>query len=149
MKIAIASDHAGYKLKEAIKSHLKKRNLDYEDLGTDSEKSVDFPDYAIKVIEAMKSSCDRGILICGTGIGMSIAANKFPGIRAALCCNKEVAAQSREHCDSNVLVLGAKYMDEKTAFEIIDVWLSTSFSGEERHRRRLAKISEIEKKLLK
>lgn len=148
MKIAIASDHTGYDLKESIKKHLDFKGIEYEDLGSYTKESVDYPDYAIKVVEALNNGYDRGILICGTGIGMSVVANKFPNIRAALCSDVEVAKQSREHVDANVLVLSSK-LDNIIANETVDVWLSTPFSNEERHVRRLAKISQIEKRLLK
>lgn len=142
--IAIGNDHAGYKLKEEIKNYLEELKCNYEDFGTCNEESVDYPDYAIKVIKALQEGFDKGILICSTGIGMSIAANKISGVRAALCYTPEIAKQSREHLDSNVLVLGGKTLDEKVAKEIVQIWLSTPFSEEERHKRRINKIKEIE-----
>lgn len=149
MKIAIASDHAGFELKEKIKNFLKELGHEYEDFGTDSEESVDYPDYALKVAECVaRKECDRGILICGSGIGMSMSANKVPGIRAALCCNTEMAKLSREHNDANVLTMGARLIDEDTAKEIVRVWLETEFLGE-RHLRRVNKMKDIERKYSK
>jgi ribose 5-phosphate isomerase B len=146
MKIAIASDHAGFGLKEKIKKFLENLNYEYKDFGTNSNESVDYPDYALKVAERVsKNEYDRGILICGSGIGMSMVANKFPGIRAALCYNVEIAKLSREHNDSNVLTMGSRMIDEKIAKNIVRVWLTTEFLGE-RHLRRVKKIEEIEKK---
>jgi ribose 5-phosphate isomerase B len=146
MRIAIASDHAGFELKEKLKEYLKELGYEYEDFGTHSEESVDYPDYALKVAEYVaEGKCERGILVCGSGIGMSMAANKVPGIRAALCYDTETARLSREHNDANILTLGARLIDEKTAREIVKVWLTTEFAGE-RHSRRVKKIEEIEKK---
>jgi ribose 5-phosphate isomerase B len=149
MKIAIASDHAGFELKEKIKKFLESLNYEYKDFGTNSNESVDYPDYALKVAEKVsKKEYDRGILICGSGIGMSMAANKVPGIRAALCYNVGIAKLSREHNDSNVLTMGSRMTDEKTVKDIVRVWLTTEFLGE-RHSRRVKKIEEIEKKYCK
>lgn len=142
--IVIGSDHAGYKLKEEIKKYLEEQRYPYEDAGTYNEESVDYPDYAIKVIKALQEGFDKGILICSTGIGMSIAANKVSGIRASLCYTSEIAKQSREHLNANILVLGGKTLDEKIAKEIVETWLSTPFSDEEKHKRRVYKIKEIE-----
>jgi len=149
MKIAIGSDHAGFKLKEKIKKFLKDLDHEYKDFGTDSEESVDYPDYALRVAECVtKKECDRGILICGSGIGMCISANKVPGIRAALCHNVEMARLSREHNDANVLTMGARLIDEATAKEIVKVWLKTDFLGE-RHLKRVNKMKDIERKYSK
>jgi len=149
MKIAIASDHAGFELKEKIKKFLEDLGYKYKDFGTDSDESVDYPDYGLKVAEAVaKKEYDRGILICGTGIGMCITANKIPGIRAALCHNVETAKLSREHNDSNILTFGARMIDEKTARDLVKVWLKTEFLGD-RHLRRVNKMKEIEKKYCK
>ena len=149
MKIAIGSDHAGFELKEKIKKLLEELGHEYEDFGTDSEESVDYPDYALKVAESLaKKKCDRGILICGSGIGMCMSANKVPGVRAALCQNVEMARLSREHNDANVLTMGARLIDEVTAKEIVKVWLKTKFLGE-RHLRRVNKMKDIEKKYSK
>jgi len=125
---------------------LKELGYEYQDFGTNSNESVDNPDFAQKVAESVsKKECDRGILICGSGIGMSMAANKVPGVRAALCCNAEMARLSREHNDANVLTMGARLIDEVTAKEIVRVWLKTEFLGD-RHLRRVNKIKDIEKK---
>jgi ribose 5-phosphate isomerase B len=146
MKIAIASDHAGFELKEKLKKFLESLNYQYKDFGTNNNESVDYPDYALKVAESVsKKEFDRGILICGSGIGMSMVANKIPGIRAALCYNTETAKMSREHNDANVLTIGARMTDGKIAKDIVRVWLKTEFLGE-RHSRRVKKIEEIEKK---
>lgn len=145
--IAIASDHAGFNLKMEIMKHLDEKGISYEDLGThDCTTSVDYPDYGELVAEAVsRGTHERGIVICGTGIGISIAANKVPGIRAALCMDSYMARMSREHNDSNVLALGARVIGTGLAIDIVDTWLSTSFSGG-RHQRRVDKFSNIEKK---
>jgi ribose 5-phosphate isomerase B len=149
MKIAIASDHAGFELKEKIKKFLDGLGYKYKDFGTDSNESVDYPDYALKVAESVaKKEYDRGILICGSGIGMCMTANKIPRIRAALCHNIETAKLSREHNDANVLTFGARMIDEKTAKDMVKVWLKTDFLGD-RHLRRVNKMKEIEKKYSK
>lgn len=146
MMIAIGSDHAGFELKEKIKKYLLELEHEYEDFGTNSNDSVDYPDFASKVAESVaRKECDRGILICGAGIGMSMVANKVPGVRAALCCDTEMARLSREHNDANVLTFGARLINENTAKEIIRVWLTTEFSGG-RHSRRVNKIKDIERK---
>lgn len=145
MKLAIASDHAGYGLKNRILRYLSEKKVNAVDFGTDGRDSVDYPDYAIQVAEAVsKGNLDRGILICGTGIGMSITANKFPGVRAALCHNAVTAETSRRHNDANVLVLGERVLDEETAVQIVRIWLETDFEAG-RHQRRLDKIRAIEK----
>ncbi len=149
MKIAIASDHGGFPLKEIIKKYLDELGHECEDFGTMNEESVDYPDYASKVAKAVsENKFNKGILICGTGIGMSIVANKFPSVRAALCYDTETARLSREHNDANVLALGGRTTDSKLAKEIVHVWLTTEFSGE-RHLRRVNKIKDIEKKNFK
>ena len=142
MNIAIASDHGGFELKEEIlKNFLKSKEFVFSDLGSFSLVSDDYPDFAKLVCEAVLSKkADYGILICTTGVGMSIAANRFRGIRAALCHSVELAKQSREHLDANVLVLGRKQTTPKTAVEIVHVFLTTPFSKAERHLRRLNKI---------
>jgi len=145
MKVALASDHGGYKLKEAIKSYLEELKIEYEDFGTFSEESVDYPDFAYKAAKAIQEGrADRGIFICGTGIGISMAANKVRGIRAALCYNIFAAEMSRRHNDANVLCLGGRVLGEELAKAIVKVWLETPFDGG-RHKRRIDKISEIEK----
>ena len=149
MKIAIASDHAGFSLKEDVKKHLQEFGHEYKDFGTYSEDSVDYPDYASLVCNSISENMfERGILICGTGIGMSIAANKFPGIMAALCYDAESAKLSREHNDSNVLVLGGRITNSDVARDIVSSWLDTKFSGD-RHMRRVNKIKDIEQKMRK
>ncbi len=145
MKVAIASDHAGYQEKEAIKQMLAQLDIAYEDLGTDSEASVDYPDYALRVAEAVaRGDADRGILVCGSGIGMQIAANKVPGVRAALAWNEETAKLARQHNDANVLALGARTTPRETIKEIVTAFLHTDFDGG-RHARRIEKISQLER----
>ncbi|MGI6361607.1 MAG: ribose 5-phosphate isomerase B [Bacillota bacterium] len=146
MIIPIASDHAGYQLKEKIKKMIKEMGHHVVDLGCfNDEKSVDYPDYGKEVaLSVSRGESDRGVLICGTGIGMSIVANKFPKIRAALCHNVYTALTSREHNDANILVLGARVLDWESAKEIVQVWFSTEFAGE-RHEGRVNKITEVEK----
>jgi len=147
MKIAIASDHGGCELKEKIVELLKEKGLEVIDYGVDNPESVDYPDYGIKVANAVsKGIAERGILSCGTGIGMSIVANKFPDVRAALCYDMFTARMSRLHNDANILVLGGRVLDKEIALMMVDVWLRTGFEGG-RHQRRLDKISEIEKGL--
>ena len=145
-KIAIACDHAGVDLKDRIVRFLQESGQSVSDFGTHSRDSVDYPDYGIQVAQAVsEGKAGRGILICGTGIGMSIVANKFPGVRAALCYDPFTAKVSRLHNDANILVLGERVLEEKTALEIVRLWLTTGFDGG-RHAQRLAKIHEIEKK---
>ena len=142
MKVAVASDHGGYAAKEAVKSLLSSMGIAVTDFGTDSGESVDYPEYGFRVAEAVASKkFDRGILVCGTGIGMSVVANKVKGIRAALCSSPEAAKLSREHNDSNILCLGGRLLDGKQVEEIVRVWVSTGFSGDERHVRRIQQIS--------
>lgn len=140
MKIAIASDHAGFKMKEALKAALPK--IEWLDLGTTSEESTDFPDYAFTVAMAVAGGhAERGLLVCSTGIGMSMAANRHPHIRAALCTNADMAKFSRSHNDANVLCLGAKYVTMSEAQTIIDTFLNTPFSGLDRYVRRNGKLA--------
>ncbi len=147
MKIAIASDHGGRELKEEIVALLKEKGIDVMDYGADNPESVDYPDYGIKVAKAVsKGTVDRGILSCGTGIGMSIVANKFPDVRAALCTNMYTARMSRLHNDANVLVLGGRTLEKEVALLMVEAWLKTEFEGG-RHQRRLDKIKELEKGL--
>lgn len=144
MKIAIGADHGGFELKEIIKAHLLEKEYQVIDCGTNSSQSVDYPEYGIKVGEAViKEEAELGILICGTGIGISIAANKVKGIRAALCTNSYMARMAREHNNANVLALGARVLGKGLALEIVDTFLAASFSGW-RHSRRLDQISEYE-----
>jgi len=142
MKIAIASDHGGFELKEKIKSYLASKAMETEDLGTDSPESVDYPDFAKKIarhILALKA--DLGILICGTGVGISIAANRFKGIRAALLYSPFVAEMAKKHNNANVVVFGGRTMDFENVKECLDVFLKTEFEGG-RHLRRIEKIDE-------
>ncbi|RLC44092.1 MAG: ribose 5-phosphate isomerase B [Candidatus Coatesbacteria bacterium] len=144
-RVLIASDHGGFELKRALIEHL--RILDYEvvDLGTEGPASVDYPDFAGKLCKAiLAGDAERGILICGTGIGMSITANKFKGIYAALCTNEFMARMARNDNDSNVLCLGGRVLGGEVAKGIVEVWLNTSFGGG-RHARRTGKIRAIEK----
>lgn len=144
MKIAIASDHGGFELKEKIRAHLAENRFDVVDCGTDSAASVDYPDYAEKACKIVQDGkADFAILVCGTGIGMSIAANKMKGIRAALCINEYSAEYARMHNDANVLTLGARVTGEGLALNIVDRFLAGKFAGG-RHARRLAKIAAIE-----
>ncbi len=144
MKIGIGSDHGGYELKEYIKEYLDKENIDYVDYGTYSMDSVDYPDYGKLVSQAVvNKEVDRGIVICGTGIGISIACNKVRGIRCALCSDTYSARMSREHNNANILALGGRVVGRDLALEIVSVWLKTEFTGG-RHARRIEKISEIE-----
>ncbi|MFS0658004.1 ribose 5-phosphate isomerase B [Niallia alba] len=144
MKIAIASDHGGYQLKEAVKAHLLKTGLEVEDFGCHSRESVDFPDYAKNVGESIVSGTNQlGILCCGTGIGMSIAANKITGIRAAVVGDVFSAKATREHNDSNILCLGERVTGEGLACLIVDTWLSAEFLGG-RHTNRINGIKELE-----
>jgi len=144
MTFAIGCDHAGFELKQEILSLLEGLRIPVIDYGTDGNKSVDYPDYGEKVSQAVSSgNVERGILICGTGIGMSIVANKFPGVRASLCHDVFSARMSRLHNDANILVLGGRVIDKDSAKEIVRAWLDTSFEGD-RHRRRLDKIVLIE-----
>jgi ribose 5-phosphate isomerase B len=150
--IAIGSDHAGYKLRLEIINFLEKNGYKVKDFGTDDEScSVDYPDYGLAVAEAVKNGeCEKGIIICGTGIGISIAANKVPGIRAALCTNSFMAKMSREHNNANILALGARVVGLDLAFDIVNAWLKTEYIGEspngKRHKNRVEKISKIERK---
>jgi ribose 5-phosphate isomerase B len=148
MKLAIGADHGGYILKKEIVDFLSKiGNIEVTDYGTSGPESVDYPDYGRKVSEAVSSGAvDRGILICGTGIGMSIVANRFPQVRAALCHDNFTARMSRLHNDANVLVMGERVIGRGVALDIVKAWLETEFEGS-RHQRRLDKIREIEKSL--
>jgi ribose 5-phosphate isomerase B len=148
-RIIIGSDHAGFALKEAVKPYLAGRNLDIVDVGTCSTEPVDYPDFGSRVAEKVASGeFARGILVCGSGVGMSIIANKYPGVRAVLCLDEETARLSRQHNNANVLVLAGRRTDIDTAKAIIGTWLDTVFEGE-RHQRRLEKITETETKLYK
>ena len=145
MRIAIASDHGGFELKEQIKGILQSMNVAFEDLGTNNTESVDYPDFAEKVAREVQKG-NRGILCCGTGIGMSISANKFKGVRAALCHDEFTARMSRQHNDANVLVLGGRvHLQAQEITAMIQAWLETQYEGG-RHQRRLEKIEELEGK---
>ena len=146
-KIAIGSDHAGFGLKEDVLRLLKSLNADIVDCGTNTTESVDYPDFGARVSELVSSGeVKRGILICGTGLGMSMVANKYPHVRAALCNDLFSAKMSRMHNDANILVLGGRVIGKDLAAEIVKVWLTTPFEGE-RHLKRLQKIKKIEEKL--
>ena len=139
--IAIGCDHGGFKLKQAVMKHLEERGLEYKDYGTYSDESCDYPVYGKAVANAVASGeCDRGLLICGTGIGISIAANKIRGIRAALCGDCFSAEATRLHNDANILDMGARVVGEGLALKIVDIFLDTPFSGDERHRRRISRV---------
>ena len=147
MRAAIGCDHAGVGLKNEILPILEELAIEWKNFGTDSEESVDYPDFGERVAEEVsKGNFDRGILICGTGIGMSIVANKFPGIRAALCNDAYSAKMSRLHNDANVLILPGRVIDNEAAKIIVKIWFSTPFEGG-RHQRRLDKIKAIEAKV--
>jgi ribose 5-phosphate isomerase B len=144
MKFAIGCDHAGVELKKDILSLLDELHIEYVDFGTDTPESVDYPDFGEKVSQAVSSGkIEKGILICGTGIGMSIVANKFTGVRASLCNELFTAKMSRLHNDANILVLGGRVVGRDLAKEIVKTWVSTPFEGK-RHCRRIEKISHIE-----
>ncbi len=147
MKIAIASDHAGYPLKAALLPRLKALGHEPLDLGTDSpDRSVDYPDFAAAAARAVLAGrAERAIVVCGSGVGACVAANKFKGIRAGLCHDTYSAHQAVEHDDINVLCLGARIVGEALAFEIAEAFLKARFSGEERHARRLKKVEDFEK----
>ena len=141
--IAIGSDHGGFELKEKLMEHLSERGLEYKDFGTYSSASCDYPVYAKAVANAVASGeCDRGIIICGTGIGVSITANKVRGIRAALCGDCFSAEATRQHNDANVLCMGAIVVGEGLALKIADTFLDTPFSNDERHIRRISMIED-------
>ena len=143
---AIGSDHGGYELKQAVMAHLKERGVEFRDYGTFSTDSCDYPDYGEAVARAVASGeCERGIVVCGTGIGISIASNKVHGIRCALCGDCYSAEKSREHNDANMLALGGRVLGEGLALKIVDTFLDTEFAGG-RHARRLAKIAAIEER---
>ena len=144
MRIALGSDHAGVELKARVKQALDDRHLEYHDFGPSTDSPVDYPDYAVRVAESVASGqCDRGILICGTGVGMAIAANKVPGVRAAQVADRHGARLSREHNDANVLTLGARTTSVDVALDIVDAFLATPFGGG-RHQRRVDKIMALE-----
>ena len=144
MKIAVAADHAGWQDKTWLLERLRALGHEVEDFGTDSDESCDYPDFAAKAARAVAGGgYDRGMLICGTGVGMSMAANKIKGVRAAACQTVDAARLSREHNDANVLCLGARVTDHETMREIVDVWLASAFEGG-RHARRVDKLMALE-----
>jgi RpiB/LacA/LacB family sugar-phosphate isomerase len=146
MKIAIGADHAGFELKECVKARLLEWKQDVLDLGTNSAKPVDYPDYAEAVALAVREGkAERGIMICGSGVGASVAANKIPGVRAGLCHDHYSAHQGVEHDDMNVLTLGSRVIGPEPAYECAMAFLAARFSGEPRHRRRLDKVLAIER----
>jgi len=149
MKVFIASDHGGFSLKKEVMDLLKELKVPFEDLGCHSDKSVDYPDYASLVAEKVsQTDQSRGILVCGTGIGMAISANKFKGVRAAVVSDSYSTRMCREHNDANVLCLGGRVVGPSLAEEIVKVFLNTPFTGD-RHEKRVNKIKEIEEKNLK
>jgi ribose 5-phosphate isomerase B len=148
MVIALGADHAGWELKEALKAWLIESGHQVLDFGTHSPESVDYPDYALLVADAVASGkAERGLLVCGTGIGMAMTANKVPGVRAAPCTDAFTARMSREHNDANVLALGGRLMDRDLGLEILRLWLGAEFAGG-RHERRVAKIADLERRHL-
>lgn len=150
MKIAIGCDHGGINLKPVLTAYLEKKGIEYKDFGTFGKESVDYNDYAVAVSEAVvNKECDLGILICGTGIGMSIMANKIKGIRCGHCHDVFSAKMTREHNDANVLALGERVVGPGLFLEIVEAFISTPFCGEERHARRVAKITDLENKNFK
>ncbi len=141
--IALGSDHGGFKLKETVKKHLEERGLECKDFGCYSEDSCDYPLFAKAAAKAVASGeCDRGVVICTTGIGISISANKVKGIRCALCTSVDLAKMTRLHNNANMLAMGASAVSEELAMEILDTFLDTKFSGEERHIKRINLIEE-------
>jgi ribose 5-phosphate isomerase B len=145
MHIAIASDHGGFHLKGEIVKLVEELGYSGDDLGPQSADAVDYPDFAEKVAQAVaEGAYDRGILICGTGQGMAMSANKLRGVRAAVCCDTYTARMSREHNDANVLCLGERVVGPGLAADIVRTWLESQFSGDERHRRRIAKVHALE-----
>lgn len=141
--IAIGCDHGGYELKQEIIAYLKEKNLEFKDYGCDSKESCDYPVYAKKVANAIVSGeCEKGILICGTGIGISITANKIKGIRAALCHDTFSAQATREHNDANIVAMGARVVGAGLAIKIVDTFLNTEFSNDERHIRRIKQMED-------
>jgi len=147
MRICVGSDHAGFSLKEFLRKYLADTGHEVEDVGTDSADPVDYPDYAEKVVNAvLQGKNERGVLICGSGVGASVAANKIPGARAGLCHDTYSAHQGVEHDDMNVLVLGSRVIGQELARELVRAFINANFSSEERHARRLQKVAAIEKR---
>ena len=149
MKIVIGADHAGFELKERVKTLLLQLRHDILDLGTGSTEPVDYPDFAEAVALAVRDgNASRGILVCGSGVGASVAANKIPGVRAGLCHDHYSAHQGVEHDDMNVLVMGGRIIGEAVALELVRAFLESQYTGEDRHQRRLGKIKAIEERLV-
>lgn len=147
MRVVIASDHAGFELKNALASHIRQLGHEVQDAGTYTNDPVDYPDYAEALAKPLLAgAADRGVLICGSGVGASVAANKIPGIRAGLAHDEYSAHQGVEHDDMNVLVLGARVIGSEVSRELVERFLAAQFSGEPRHMRRLAKVKAIEEK---
>jgi ribose 5-phosphate isomerase B len=147
MRIALGADHAGFELKDELHRQLTAAGHTVVDFGTDNAASTDYPDYARQVAHSVADGdAERGILVCSTGVGMSIAANKVDGIRAALAFNQDEVRLTREHNDANVLALGARYVNATEAGDLVKTFLETPFSGGERHARRIAKVSDLERK---
>ncbi len=145
MRVAIASDHAGFEQKERLRTHLESEGHEVSDLGTFNEESVDYPDYALAVARAVSTGeAERGVLVCGTGIGMAIAANKVDGVRAANVTSPEFAALAREHNDANVVTVSGRFVPVQVNEQIVDAFVDTAFGGE-RHQRRIDKITALEK----
>ena len=150
MQVAISADHAGFETKQQLVTALTERGYTITDLGAHSTEPVDYPDFAEAVAQAIRSSqVERGIIVCGSGAGVSIVANKFPGVRAAVCHDLYTAHQAVEHDDLNVLCLGARVINPKLALEITENFLKARFTGEDRHRRRLDKLLAVETKFLR
>ncbi len=146
MKIAIGCDHGALTLKNSLITHLEGCGYEVEDFGTYTEKSCDYPDFAAAAAQAVAAGkCDRGIVLCTTGIGVSVTANKIKGIRCALLSDPWTAKMTRLHNDTNMMAMGAGIVGENLAYEIVDTWLDTEFSGEERHQRRINKVMALEK----
>jgi RpiB/LacA/LacB family sugar-phosphate isomerase len=149
-RVAVAADHAGFPLKGLVIQFLQKAGHEVIDLGTHSKDPVDYPDFARAIAESILSGqSTEGILLCGSGVGACVVANKFPGIRAGLCHDTYSAHQSREHDDCNVLCMGPRIIGDKLALEIVHAWINATFTGEDRHVKRLAKLKAIEEKLYK
>jgi RpiB/LacA/LacB family sugar-phosphate isomerase len=145
MRLVIGADHAGFELKQQLANHLRERGHEVIDAGTTSNAPVDYPDFAEAVGTSLRTrQADRGVLVCGSGVGASVAANKIPGIRAGLCHDAYSARQGVEHDDMNVLVLGARVIGSELAKELVERFITAQFTGEERHRRRLEKINSLE-----
>ena len=150
MKVSIGCDHAGYDLKDYLVAYMREKGIDVDDLGGFDREAIDYPVVGLRVGEAVAAGeCDLGVLICGTGAGISITANKVPGVRAVVCSEPFTAVASRRHNNSNILALGARVVGDELAAMILDQWLATQFEDGERHRRRVGLITEAEKKYSK